>query len=405
MKEKKNIVIIGAGFAGVRTALDLIRFKSRIKNYRIVLIDRESFHTFTPWLYERATTGTRAEAVKIPLHIIFDNKPVELIKGEVVRINNKNNELYLKSGQKISFSALVLAYGSKTSDFGIKGIKKYALMLKTYDDAEKIRNTIEEKFNNFINTKERSEIFEIVIGGGGFTGIEFSAELHNHMKDLARRWERDEGSFEIKIIEGGDSLMKAGGIWASREVKKRLGAYRRIVVLLQSRIAEVSQGHLILTNGDVDQFDVLIWTGGVEGADLAHDCGMEISQPKCRIKADTNLRQKGFDNVFVAGDCAEIVDPITKKTTKEVIVDAYRAGALAAKNVVHFLNSEPLENFIHQDYGFVVPIRGRWGVSTVYGLNLKGRFAWFLARLIHLRYFFSILPLWQALKRWQSEVK
>lgn len=404
MSQKQNIVIIGAGFAGVRAALDLIAMQSKISDYRIVLIDRESYHTFTPWLYERATTGTKVEAVKIPLSKIFENKQIEIIKGEVNKIVRSKNEIILKSNQKITYAALVLAYGSKTSDFGIPGVKQHALMLKTYDDSEHIRNTIEQKFKEFVETKERGEIFEIVVGGGGFTGIELSAELHNHLKDLARRWERDEGSFEIKIIEGGDSLMKASGAWASREVKKRLGVYRRIVVMLQSRIAEVAKNKLTLTNGDIDQFDIFIWTGGVEGNDLAKNSDMDLAMPKARIMVDPTLRQKGVDNVFAVGDCAEISDPITKRVSKEVVPDAYRTGALAAKNIIHFLNEEPLEEFDFKEYGFVVPIRGYWGVSTVFGFNLTGRIAWHFSRLIHLRYFLSILPFWEAIKRWRGEV-
>lgn len=403
MSKKQNIVIIGGGFAGVRTALDLAAKNSKLADFNIILIDKNSYHTFTPWLYERATAGARANSIKIPFSKIFYNKPVKIIKNEVLKINKEKNEITLKNKQKISYRVLVLAYGAKTSDFSISGINSYALALKTYDDAEKIRTTITQKFKNFIGSKKQKEVFEIVVGGGGFTGVEFASQLHSFMKSLAKKWELGEGSFEIKIIEGSDNLVGSGGAWTSYQVKKRLGVYRRIVVLLQSKIKKVTKDSLYLTNGDIDKYDVFIWTGGVEGGDLAHNSGLELSAPKSKIITQPTLRQKGADNIFSVGDCAKVFNPKTKAQSKEIVVDAYRQGSLAAKNILRYLTNKPLLEFDFKEFGFALPIRGHWGVSTVFGLKIAGPLAWHIASLIHLRYFLMILPPVEAIKRWRGK--
>src|ERR1051325_6746260 len=176
-----RIVILGAGFGGLSTTLQLSRKMKTLpfaKDYEIVLIDRNSYHTFTPLLYEVATTSKATATylelkniVTYPLPDIFQNKNIRFVKDEVYHIDFTEKAVHLKSG-KLKFDFLVLALGSETNYFDIPGLKENSLNLKTFDNAVAIRDTLW-----FDAEALKKESLNIVIGGGGSTGVELAGEI------------------------------------------------------------------------------------------------------------------------------------------------------------------------------------------------------------------------------------
>lgn len=394
-----QIVIIGGGFAGVRCALDLARHNYLLQGRKIVVIDQNPYHLFTPLLYERATTGVQKKSLAIPFKIIFQNKPIRFIHGTVKRLEAKTRKVILGNGQSISYEFLVIAAGSQVETFNIPGLEKHALYLKTLDDAELIYNQIQTAYKRFASSHQQGDLFQILIGGGGFTGVELAAELHNMLKNLARQYEKDQGTFVIKIIEGGNDLLGGRDPWISHEAQKRLGMYRRLEVLIQSRIAKVTSKTVELQNGDSLAYDIFIWTGGVRANILMEHCGLKFNQ-RCRIETRMTLQSKEDSQIFVIGDAARVIDPETHQESLEIIADAYRQGNLAADNIINIIQKRPLKNYRHKTFGYVVPIRGHWAISNLLNIHLKGRIAWLVLRLVHLRYLLSILPWKEAFKCW-----
>ncbi|MCA9388403.1 NAD(P)/FAD-dependent oxidoreductase [Candidatus Berkelbacteria bacterium] len=395
----KNIVIIGGGFAGVRVALDLAKKHSRLKGHRLILIDRNTYHLFTPWLYERATTGAKMQAIKIPHAKIFKNKPIELVRGEVTDVNRANQQLTLDNGQVVNFEFLVLACGSIPNDFHVSGVQKYGLYLKNYEDAEKIRRTTKMKFREFLKNHEDGDVFQVLIAGGGFTGVELAAELHAYLKELEPKRKR-RGLFAVKIVEAGDKLLGPMPEWFSRHAQDRLGHYRRIEVLLQNQIKKITNGTAYVMNGDKLAFDLFVWTGGIKANPVGEMCEVETHQG--HVRATSTLQSRTDKRIFAAGDCSFCIDPVSRKRAVQTIENAYSQAQVVAENIIKSINKEKLVRFKPHSSGQIVPIRGDWAISNIF-FPLKGYWAYVLHRLIFLRYFMWILPWSEAWRRWNDK--
>jgi NADH dehydrogenase len=399
---KHNIVIVGGGFAGVRAALDLCKRLGDLPKHRIILVDRNTYHLFTPWMYEHAATAAISrKQLKFPYSTIFRDKPVEVIRGEVEKIDRHTKTIGLKSKQNITYDILTLACGSVPNDFGIPGVKRHGLLLKTIEDAERIRTTIRERFLRFLEGHKDGKVFQVLVGGGGVTGSEFTAQLHSYLKEIARTVAHDEGTFLIKIVESSSGLLGGMTDWASRQAQERIGSYRRIEVLLQHRITRVNAASISIANGDTLAYDVFIWTGGIQANPLVVAADL-VTTKRGRAEVNMSLQSVCDPSVFVIGDSASCINPATHEQTRETIESAYKQGALAATNAWRLLTKRDLLSFDHKLSGNIIPLKNNWAISTLLGFQLTGTLAYGLVRLVNLRYLLWILPFKDALSRWLS---
>ena len=396
---KHNIVIVGGGFAGVRAALDLSKRIGNMPNHRIVLLDRNTFHLYTPWMYKYTATAVPKRQLKLPYSTIFRHKSVEVIRGEVTTIDRHRKEIILGSKQVIPYEMLLLACGSVSNDFGIPGVKRYGMMCKTIEDAERIRTTIRERFLRFLENHQDGKVFQVLVGGGGVTGSEFAAQLHSYLKDTARTVAHDDGTFLIKIVEASPRLLGGMNDWVAQQAQERLASYRRIELLLQHKIERVTAANISIATGDTLSYDVFVWTGGVQANPLVMAANLTTAN-RCRAKVTMSLQSVDDPSVFVIGDSGLCINPTTQEQTYETIESAYNQGALAAVNAERRVNGRPLLDFNHKLHGNVVPLRNNWAISTIFGARLRGKIGYMVFLLINLRYLLWILPARDALERW-----
>lgn len=398
---KKHIVIAGAGFGGVRVALDLCRRRE----LQVTLINESPYHCFHADLYEVATAILDKErkidfqnlesTVNIPLKKIFKHKNVKLIIDKVVSINLVNNSLTTKDTGQIKYDYLVLALGSTTDYFGIDGAKDFGHPLKTAEDALNIRNDIEELLTQAENLPT------IAIAGGGFTGVELAGEMAVFLKKMAKRLKK--GRANLMVIEGSSMLLSGMPEWAQKAALKRLGKLE-VEVWTNKLIKKVEKDKLIIEKGASIMFDYLIWTTGVRGAVVVEDSkGVEVNQ-KGRIVPGWDLSINSFPNILVVGDFSECIDKKSCPIAQTAWV-AIAQGKLAAKNILSRIYGEESKSYQHFDLGFVVPIGGKYVLSNVFNLKLVGLFAWIIKRMITLKYLLSILPMVNALSLWWKGVK
>lgn len=397
----RKVVIAGAGFAGVRVALEL--YKSKF--VEVTLINESPYHCFHADLYEVATAilgqdrkidfQNLESSVNIPLKKIFKNKNVKLIINKVVSINLVNNSLTTKETGQIKYDYMVLALGSTTNYFGVDGAKDFGHPLKTAEDALNIRNDIEELLTQAKNSPT------IAIAGGGFTGVELAGEMAIFLKKMAERLKKDKA--HLVVIEGSNMLLPGMVEWAQKAALKRLNRLG-VEVLINKLIKRVEKDKLILENKAQIIFDYLIWTTGVKGAAVAEDLkGVEVNQ-KNQIAPGMDFSIDSFPNVSVVGDFSECTDkkgcPIAQTAWA-----AIAQGKLAAKNILAKIHDGESKNYEHFDLGFVVPIGGKYALSNVFNLRLEGLFAWIIKRLISLKYLLSILPVSDAFSLWWKGVR
>ncbi|OGH24153.1 MAG: hypothetical protein A2800_04150 [Candidatus Levybacteria bacterium RIFCSPHIGHO2_01_FULL_40_16] len=346
-----NIIILGGGFAGIRAGLTL-KNKINSGNLHVMIIDRNNFHTFTPALYEVATAEELSKNAIIPYMSIFKN-PLEFVRGNVEKIDAVGQKIFLDENREYAYNYLIFAPGSNSADFGIPGIKEYAVPLITLEDAVRIKNALK-------NAKR------VIVGGGGFTGTEFACELATKKSHL-----------NITLIQGLPVLLKELGDEVSHLAKKRLEK-GNVHLILGKHIKKVTKDQVEIEGGEVFPYDLFVWTGGVRPNNLLG-----------KIEVETTLAVKNLKNVFAAGD----------SVAPGVAPKAEEMGKLAAENILRSINSEPLLPFKYHHKGYVVPLGSRFVTYVIGKYQLFGIIAYIFQQLIFLKYLLTIIPFFEAMKR------
>lgn len=390
----KQLVILGAGYAGVAAGLHLRRHLKG-KGYKIILINKHDYHIFTPSLYEVATSASPHKNIAIPLHRIFPDT-VELVKGVVKKIDAEKKHILLESGDPISYDFAIIALGSQAAYYGIPGLEQFAVPLKTLNNAAAIQEMINK---NCLIEHGKEKQFQIIIGGGGFAGTELAGEILNYRRRMiaAKRIDRD--CLNMTIIQGSNRLLKELDEHVSSLAHKRLRG-KGIDLAFGGHVKEVTGTHVVTDDGKKFPYDLFIWTGGVEANHIAKASGLPVSK-RGALEVDEYLKVHGSDNIFAAGDVAGYIDPKTEKPVPNVAQVAEEQGKTAAENVLRTVQHASLIPYQFRHYGYIVPLKGRFAVAELeHGIHLDGLLGWGLQQIVFLWYLMKILPLSLALKRW-----
>ena len=390
----KQIVIAGGGFAGIAAGLSLTKRLSKQKA-KIMIVDRNPFHLFTPSLYEVATSEEPQKNVAIPFKEIFGNK-VEIITGEITSINPKTQNIKLKDSE-ISYDYLTLALGSEPAYYDIAGLLQYSLPLKTVTDAIKIKDSIHKLYDL---KAPKNEMVNIIIGGGGFSGTELAAELTEYVHKLSKEHKMSPSLIKVFIIQGSDKLLKELDEHVSSVAEKRLRKMGAEIIF-GSHIKEVSQNKLKTDKNQEFLFDLLIWTGGVRANVLLSKSGFAVNKGG-QVLVDQYLQTEDHKNVFAVGDIAEFIDPISQKPVPGVAQVAEEEGKIAGENILRILKNEPLIPYKFRHFGYVIPLRGRFAVFSSGNLHISGFIGWLIQQFVFLRYLLGILPFYKAFRRWNQ---
>ncbi|MBX4187032.1 MAG: FAD-dependent oxidoreductase [Candidatus Doudnabacteria bacterium] len=398
--EKKNIVILGGGFAGVRAALDLNNYLHDDQEYEIILVDRRDYQTYYSALYEAATTEhgmVEAKKVKrtvaIPFAEIFQKTKVKVFKGYVERISLQEGKVVTDS-RIIPFDYLMIGMGSVSDFYGIPNLDKYSFTLKSLEDAIMIRNRVED----LVTKKDQGRI---IIGGGGFAGAEFAGELHNLIKHECQHHQKDPNNFKILIVEGGTSFISGLSEKVSAIVGTRLTAMG-VESRFSTLITEAGKDYVMLNNKERVENDLLIWTGGVRSCRLPVD--VELGRDKKdRTDIESYLNLKNYPQVFLAGDNACVHDPKTKKPVAQTAQEAIHQGSYVARNIYRLIKDKPLMAYQPGPVRFVIPVTGKFAVMYSPNLIVSGFAGWLIRKAADFRYFFTILPLATAIRYWIFE--
>lgn len=402
-QEKRNIIILGGGFAGVRVALDLAHYMHNDDRYEIVLVDKKDYQTFNSGLYEAATTEhglVEARAVKrtvaIPFAKIFDKVPVKVFKAHIDSIDLDNGKIMTDS-RVLAFDYLVIAMGSVADFYGIPGLEKYGFTLKSVEDAIMIRNRIEE----LITKKDAASI---VIGGGGFAGAEFAGEVHNLIQKECAHHQKDPQNYKLLVVEGGSSYLPGLPEKVSKIAQGRLEAVG-VKAKFSTFITEAGKDYVMLNKTERVDCDLLIWTGGVRATKLPIVNTVLDCDKKDRVTVTDFLNLRKYDNVFIAGDLSGFVDPISNKAVPQTAQEAIHQGTHVAKNVFRTIKARPLLPYHPGPIRYVIPISGKYAIFYTPYILINGFTGYIVRRLADLRYFLSILPFFKALGHWIFENK
>ena len=382
MVAKPRVVVVGAGFGGLQAARKLAG-----KPVDVLLIDRDNYHLFTPLLYQVASSLLNASDIAEPVRSIFHGGAnVRFRQAEVTGVDFATRVVSTKDGAQLSYDYLVLAPGSTTNYFGVESAAERAHGLKDLPEALGLRNHVLVCLEAATRaTAEASEPWlTFVVAGGGPTGVEYAGALSELLRVvLPREYPELAGRpAKIVLVEGTPELLPPFAPQLRAAAQRELVA-KGIDVRTGTRLTGFDGDRVTLADGSHIPAKTLVWAAGVRPADLAGAIDASRSRSG-RVEVDETLRIKGRDDVFVIGDAASFQQD--GKEVPMLSAPAMQQGRLVAKNIVHLLDGEPLEQFHYRDRGSMATIGKNSAVAEVWKLRLTGRLGWMAWLAVHLYY-------------------
>lgn len=297
----KNIVVVGAGYAGVAATKFLAKKLKKDHDVQITLIDRHSYHTMMTELHEVAGGRVEPEAIQYDLQRLFCRKKnVQLVTDTVTSIDKEKKVVTTKQGS-YAFDYLILGMGGEPNDFGTPGVKDHGFTLWSFEDSIRIREHILKTVAKAAiepDAQVRRAMLTFVVCGSGFTGIEMIGELIDWKDRLAKDYKLDPSEISLKVVEAMPTILNMLDRNDAAKAERYLKA-KNVDLVLNAPIVEVTKDHIILKDGSTIPTHTLIWTAGVKGTTDAADFGLEASRGN-RLVANEFMEAKGYeDKIFI----------------------------------------------------------------------------------------------------------
>ncbi|WP_026905929.1 NAD(P)/FAD-dependent oxidoreductase [Paucisalibacillus globulus] len=388
MNTKPRIVVLGAGYAGMMTTKKLMKALSP-EEAEIVLVNKHNYHYQTTWLHEVAAGTINQNQARIMIRDVINPNRVRIIYDTVVKVDKEESQVILEHSE-LSYDYLVISLGYETNTFGIKGMDEHAFFIEDFDSCRLIREHIEYQFAKFNNDLEADESsLSILVGGGGFTGIEFVGELVEKVPELCKKYDIDRGKAKIINVEAAPSILPTFDndlVSYGRKSLQERGAH----ILEGVRINEcTNEGFIVGDDNELIKAGTIVWTGGVTGNSILGKSGFELTKGKVTVNGD--LRAPGHDNIFVLGDCAWVMNKYENRPYPPTAQAAMQHATTCVTNIQALIHNLPLEEFTFSDKGTVASLGVTDGMGTILiGKKLYGKSAAAMKKVVDDRYLFLL---------------
>lgn len=389
METTTRIVIIGGGFAGTETALNLEKVYRNDPSVEITLIDAENFFTFTPLL-----AGVPSGSVQ-PTHIVFPLRAL-LKRTKVKQAEVKSIDLAARTvtaahcgmcgDETLSFDHLVLASGSVPNYFGLPGVAEHALTIKSLADATALHAHVIDKLEHAdlqTDPAVRRQLLTFVVAGGGFAGVETLAELNDFVNG-ARKFYPHVAREDVRmvLVHSGNRILP--------EVSESLSAYalqllrgRGIEVLLETRVLGSTADSVRLSNGEELSAETFVWSAGTAPSPLLDRLNLPRTKTG-KVQVDAAMAVMGHPGLWAVGDSAAIPDVLKGGFCPPTAQFAIRQGKQLAKNIAAVLTGREAQPFQFKSLGLLAGLGRRTAVAEILGFKFSGFVAWWLWRTIYL---------------------
>ena len=400
--QKKRVVIVGGGLGGLRLAEDLYG-----SGMQVVLIDKNNFHQFPPLIYQIASAGIDPSSISFPFRQIFRKRKDFYFRMAEARMVDTEKKILQTSIGKIDYDYLVLAAGATTNFFGNKNIEEWAIPMKTVPEAMGLRNALLSNFERALTCateEERQELLNVVIVGGGATGVEIAgalAEMRRYVIPYDYP-DMDSSLMHIYLIEAGDRLLAGLSQESSQKAYEFLKSMG-VDIQFGKMVTDYRDHKVVMKDGTEIPTRTFLWVSGIRanampGIDESH-LGRGF-----RFKVDELNRIQGVEDVFVIGDqCLQTSDAAYPNGHPQVAQVAIQQAKNLAKNlkrIVRGADSSELTAFHYKNLGSMATIGRNKAVVEIGKFRSQGFFAWVLWLVVHLRSILGVKNKVMVLLNW-----
>lgn len=401
--QKKRVVIVGGGLGGLRLAEDLYG-----SGMQVVLIDKNNFHQFPPLIYQIASAGIDPSSISFPFRQIFRKRKDFYFRMAEARMVDTEKKILQTSIGKIDYDYLVLAAGATTNFFGNKNIEEWAIPMKTVPEAMGLRNALLSNFERALTCateEERQELLNVVIVGGGATGVEIAGAL-SEMKRYVIPYDypdMDSSLMHIYLIEAGDRLL-AG--MSQDSSKKAYDFLKSMGVDIQfgKMVTDYRDHKVIMKDGTEIPTRTFLWVSGIR-ANAMPGISEDHLGRGFRFKVDQFNRIPELNDVFAIGDqCLQTTDPAYPNGHPQVAQVAIQQAKNLAKNIKRINEGHADDNsltpFKYNNLGSMATIGRNKAVVEIGKFHSQGFFAWILWLVVHLRSILGVKNKMMVLLNW-----
>lgn len=382
--DQKRVVIVGGGFAGLQLAKAL-----RNSEFQVVLIDKNNYNQFSPLIYQVATAGLHPSSISFPFRKLFEDRKNYFYRMTELRAIFPDEKYIQTSIGKIDYDYLVLANGATTNFFNNQHIQDVAVPMKTISEAMGLRNSLLLNFERSLacsTETERQELLNIVIVGGGPSGVEIAGALAEMRKYILKRDypDMDLSKVHIYLIQGDGKLLNGMSEKASEKSYAFLSKMN-VEIKLKTFVTDYVDNKVIMSDGSSIPTKNLIWVGGIIANKIIGIPDQALGRGN-RIKVNGYNKVIDLENIFAIGDLAimENVDPNYPKGHPQMAQPALQQGKLLAKNLKALEKGKAPQDFRYNNLGSMATIGKNKAVADLGKFKLSGFIAWFLWMAVHL---------------------
>jgi len=382
--------VLGAGYGGLSTVVNLQKTFST-DEVDIVLINKNDYHYESTWLHEASAGTLSPEQVRYDIRSVINESKVQFIQAKVEAIDVKDKVITSDVGTH-TYDYLVISLGFEGETFGIPGLDKYALSIANVKAARQIRDHIEYQFASWSLDEVRDDSrLTIIVGGAGFTGIEFLGELGNRVPELCKEYDVPHEKVRVLCVEAAPMVLPGFDPELVKYAVNSLEA-KGIEFSIGTPVVEATPEGVKIKTGE-EEFEFIkagtvVWAAGIRGNHLIEESGIE--NMRARVKVDKDLRAPGHSDVFVVGDCALMINEETNRPFPPTAQIAMQQGETCAKNIGLLVKGENTFDFVPDLKGSVCSLGHDDAIGDVFGKKVTGKKASFLKKMVDNRALYII---------------
>lgn len=379
--KRPTILVLGAGYGGLTTVVNLQKMIN-VNEAEIILVNKNDYHYETTWLHEVGAGTISPDKARYPISSVI-NSGVKFVQATVEGIDVNTKKVGTTAGE-FTYDYLVLGLGFEGETFGIPGLKEYALALSNINTARQVREHIEYQFASWSldEVKDDSKL-TIIVGGAGFTGIEFLGELGNRVPELCKEFDIPQEKVRVLCVEAAPMVLPGFDPQLVEYAKTQLSK-KGIEFSIGTPLVEATPEGVNIKKGE-DEFEfvkagTVVWAAGVRGNALVESSGIESNRARIAVRKD--MRAPGFDDVFVVGDCAFLLNEEAGRPYPPTAQIAMQQAVNIAKNIKHLMNGQETETFVYDDKGAVCSLGHDDAIGSAMGRKFTGKTASALKKVV-----------------------